>query len=165
VVTRINEGSPAESAGLQPGDVLTAVNGKPVRAAQDLRNAEGLLPLGAQVKLTVQREGTTRDVEATVAAEKIATLDGAKVDKRLSGVTLSDLTPDQKSQGLYGVALSGIRRGSAAADAGLQDGDIVVAIGQRRITGVKGLPTTGSLGGRQLLLTVVRDDAVYYAVL
>jgi len=78
---------------------------------------------------------------------------------------LSDLTPDQKSQGLYGVALSGIRPGSAAADAGLQDGDIVVAIGQRRITGVKGLPTTGSLGGRQLLLTVVRDDAVYYAVL
>lgn len=165
VVTRINEGSPAENAGLQPGDVLTAVNGKPVRAAQDLRNAEGLLPLGAKAQLTVQREGTTRNVEATVAAEKIATLDGAKVDKRLSGVTLSDLTPDQKSQGLYGVALSGIRRGSAAAEAGLQDGDIVVAIGQRRITGVKGLPTTGSLGGRQLLLTVVRDDAVYYAVL
>ncbi|WP_413624264.1 Do family serine endopeptidase [Luteibacter sp. Lutesp34] len=165
VVTRINAGSPAENAGLQPGDVLTAVNGKPVRAAQDLRNAEGLLPLGAKVQLTVQRAGATRDVEATVAAEKIATLDGAKVDKRLSGVTLSDLTPDQKSQGLYGVALSGIRPGSAAADAGLQDGDIVVAIGQRRIAGVKGLPTTGSLGGRQLLLTVVRDDAVYYAVL
>jgi S1-C subfamily serine protease len=150
---------------LQPGDVLTAVNGKPVRAAQDLRNAEGLLPLGAKVKLTVQRDGATRDVEATVAAEKIATLDGAKVDKRLAGVTLSDLSPEQKADGLYGVALSGVKRGSAAAAAGLQDGDIVVAIAQRRITGVKGLPTTGSLGGRQLLLTVVRDDAVYYAVL
>jgi Do/DeqQ family serine protease len=165
VVTRINEDSPAEGAGLQPGDVLTAVNGKPVRAAQDLRNAEGLLPLGAKVKLTVQRDGATRDVEATVAAEKIATLDGAKVDKRLAGVTLSDLSPEQKADGLYGVVLGGVKRGSAAAAAGLQDGDIVVAIAQRRITGVKGLPTTGSLGGRQLLLTVVRDDAVYYAVL
>nr|WP_240148050.1 Do family serine endopeptidase [Luteibacter yeojuensis] len=165
VVTRINDASPAEGAGLQAGDVLTAVNGKPVHGAQDLRNAEGLLPLGAKVKLTVQRDGATRDVEATVAAEKIASVDGAKVDKRLAGVTLSDLSPEQKAQGLYGVALSGVQRGSAAAAAGLKDGDIVVAISQARITSVKSLPTTGSLGMRQLLLTVVRDDAVYYAVL
>src|SRR6201991_2697478 len=165
VVTRINEGSPADVAGLQTGDVLTAVDGKPVRAAQDVRNAEGLLPLGAKVKLTVRRDGASRDVEATIAAAKIATLDGAKVDARLAGVTLSDLTPDQKAQGLYGVSLSGVRRGSAAAGAGLQDGDIVVAVSQQRVLGVKSFPTTGSLGGRQLLLTVVRGDAVYYAVL
>jgi Do/DeqQ family serine protease len=165
VVTRINEGSPADGAGLQTGDVLTAVDGKPVRAAQDVRNAEGLLPLGAKVKLTVRRDGASRDVEATIAAAKIATLDGAKVDARLAGVTLSDLTPDQKAQGLYGVSLSGVRRGSAAAGAGLQDGDIVIAVSQQRVLGVKSFPTTGSLGGRQLLLTVVRGDAVYYAVL
>ncbi len=165
VVTRINDGSPAEGAGVQVGDVLTAVDGKPVRAAQDVRNAEGLLPLGAKVKLTVKRDGATQDVQATIAAVKLTTLDGAKVDARLAGVTLSDLTPEQKAQGLYGVALSGVRRGSAAASAGLQDGDIVIGIAQRRVAGVKSLPTTGSLGGRQLLLTVVRDDAVYYAVL
>lgn len=165
VVTRINDGSPAEGAGVQVGDVLTAVDGKPVRAAQDVRNAEGLLPLGAKVKLTVKRDGATQDVQATIAAVKLATLDGAKVDARLAGVTLSDLTPEQKAQGLYGVALSGVRRGSTAASAGLQDGDIVIGIAQRRVAGVKSLPTTGSLGGRQLLLTVVRDDAVYYVVL
>ncbi len=165
VVTRVDDGSPADGAGLQTGDVVTAVNGKPVRAAQDLRNAEGLLPLGAKATLSVRRGGATRDVEATVEAPKIATLDGAKVDRRLAGVTLNDLTPEQKAQGLYGVALSGVRRGSAAAAAGLQDGDIVIGIAQQRIAGVKSLPTTGSLGGRQLLLTVVRDDAVYYVVL
>jgi serine protease DegQ len=165
VVTRINEGSPADGAGLQTGDVLTAVDGKPVRAAQDVRNTEGLLPLGAKVKLTVRRDGSSRDVEATIAAAAIATLEGARVDGRLAGVTLSDLTADQKAQGLYGVALSGVKRGSAAAGAGLQDGDIVVGIAQQRVAGVKSLPMTGSLGGRQLLLTVVRDNAVYYAVL
>ena len=165
VVTRVDDGSPADGAGLQAGDVVTAVNGKPVRAAQDLRNAEGLLPLGAKATLSVKRGGVARDVQATVEAPKIATLDGAKVDRRLAGVTLNDLTPEQKAQGLYGVALSGIRRGSAADAAGLQDGDIVIGIAQQRIAGVKSLPTTGSLGGRQLLLTVVRDDAVYYVVL
>ena len=165
VVTRINEGSPAESAGLQTGDVLTAIDGKPVRSAQDVRNTEGLLPLGAKVKLAVQREGASRDVEATIAAVAIASVDGGKVDPRLAGVTLSDLTAEQKAGGLFGVALSGVKRGSAAAAAGLKDGDIVVGIQQRRVASVKALPLGRGLGGGQLLLTVVRDGDVYYAVL
>ena len=165
VVTRVNQGSPADGAGLQTGDVLTSIDGKPVRGAQDLRNAEGLLPLGAKVKLAVRREGTPRDVEATIEAVKLATLDGGKVDKRLAGITLNDLSPDQKSQGLYGVALSAVAQGSAAYQAGLRDGDVIVAIAQQRINGVKSLPTTGSLPVRQLLLSVVRENAVYYVVL
>jgi Do/DeqQ family serine protease len=165
VVTRINEGSPADGAGLQTGDVLTAIDGKAVHSAQDVRNTEGLLPLGAKVKLSVQREGATRDVEATIAAVVIATVDGGKVDPRLAGVTLSDLTADQKAGGLFGVVLSGVRRGSAAAAAGLKDGDIVVGIQQRKVASVKALPVGRGLGGGQLLLTVVREGSVYYAVL
>jgi len=165
VVTRINEGSPADGAGLQTGDVLTAIDGKAVRSAQDVRNTEGLLPLGAKVKLSVQREGASRDVEATIAAAAIATVDGGKVDPRLAGVTLSDLTTDQKAGGLFGVALSGVKRGSAAAAAGLEDGDIVVGIQQRRVASVKALPLGRGLGAGQLLLTVVREGSVYYAVL
>lgn len=165
VVTRVNDGSPADGAGLQTGDVLTAVDGKPVRSAQDVRNTEGLLPLGAKVKLSVRREGASKDVEATIAAVKLATLEGAKVDKRLAGVVLSDLSTEQKEGGLYGVALSSVQRGSAAYAAGLRDGDVVVAIQRQRINGVKSLPTTGSLPVRQLLLSVVRDGDVYYVVL
>ncbi|UPG89513.1 Do family serine endopeptidase [Luteibacter aegosomaticola] len=165
VVTGVTAGSPADGAGLQTGDVLTAIDGKPVRSAQEVRNTEGLLPVGSSVKLSVQREGKPRDVTASIEAAKLATVEGGKVDKRLSGVVLTDLTPEQKQAGLYGVALSNVQPGSAAYQAGLRDGDVVAAIGQRRVPGVKGLPTTGTLGGRQLLLTVVRDDAVYYAVL
>lgn len=165
VVTGVTGGSPADGAGLQTGDVLTAIDGKPVRSAQEVRNTEGLLPLGSKVKLSVQREGAPRDVTASIEAMKLASVEGGKVDRRLAGVTLTDLTPEQKQQGLYGVALSGVQTNSTAYQAGLRDGDVVAAIGQRRVPGVKGLPTTGTLGGRQLLLTIVRDDAVYYAVL
>ncbi|PTR33655.1 serine protease Do/serine protease DegQ [Luteibacter sp. OK325] len=165
VVTRINDGSPAEGAGLQTGDVLTAIDGKAVRSAQDVRNTEGLLPLGAKVKLSVQREGASRDVEATIAAVAITSVDGGKVDPRLAGVTLSDLTADQKVGGLFGVVLSGVSRGSVAAAAGLKDGDVVVGIQQRRVGSVKALPVGRGLGGGQLLLTVVREGSVYYAVL
>jgi Do/DeqQ family serine protease len=165
VVTRINEGSPADGAGLQTGDVLTAIDGKAVRSAQDVRNTEGLLPLGAKVKLAVQREGASRDVEATIAAVALASVDGGKVDPRLAGVTMSDLTADQKAGGLFGVVLSGVKRGSAAAAAGLKDGDVVVGVQQRKVASVKGLPLGPGVPGRQLLLTVVRDGSVYYAVL
>ena len=165
VVTRVDTGSPAEGAGLQTGDVLTAVDGKPVRSSQDVRNAEGLLPLGAKVTLSVKREGAARDVQATIEAPRLATLDGGKVDGRLAGVVLSDLSPEQRAAGLFGVALSGIKRGSAADRAGLRDGDIVIGIGQRKVASVKGLPVGSALAGRQLLLTVVRGEAVYYAML
>jgi S1-C subfamily serine protease len=165
VVTRINEGSPADGAGLQTGDVLTAIDGKAVRSAQDVRNTEGLLPLGAKVKLAVQREGASQDVEATIAAVALASVDGGKVDPRLAGVTMSDLTADQKAGGLFGVVLSGVKRGSAAAAAGLKDGDVVVGVQQRKVASVKGLPLGPGVPGRQLLLTVVRDGSVYYAVL
>jgi Do/DeqQ family serine protease len=166
VVTQVNAGSPADGAGLQTGDVLTAIDGKTVRSSQDVRNAEGLLPLGAKVKLSVKRDGAAKDIEATIAAPRLATLDGAKVDPRLAGVTLSDLSAGQRADGLSGVALSGIKRGSAADRAGLRDGDIVIGVGQRRIASVKGLPVGGGLArAGQLLLTVVRDDNVYYAVL
>jgi Do/DeqQ family serine protease len=165
VVTRVDTGSPAEGAGLQAGDVLTAVDGKPVRSSQDVRNAEGLLPLGAKVTLSVKREGAARDVQATIEAPRLATLDGGKVDARLAGVVLSDLNPEQRAAGLFGVALSGIKRGSAADRAGLRDGDIVIGIGQRKVASVKGLPVGTALAGRQLLLTVVRGEAVYYAML
>jgi len=165
VVTRVDTGSPAEGAGLQTGDVLTAVDGKAVRSSQDVRNAEGLLPLGAKVTLSVKREGAARDVQATIEAPRLATLDGGKVDGRLAGVVLSDLSPEQRAAGLFGVAMSGIRRGSAADRAGLRDGDIVIGIGQRKVASVKGLPVGTALAGRQLLLTVVRGEAVYYAML
>src|SRR5690348_2933194 len=56
VVTGVNPGSAAEHAGLQPGDVLTTLNGKPLHNEQELRNTEGLLPLGSTVQLGVLRD-------------------------------------------------------------------------------------------------------------
>jgi len=61
--------------------------------------------------------------------------------------------------------LGGVKRGSAAASAGLKDGDVVVGVQQRKVVSVKGLPLGAGAVGGQLLLTVVRDGSVYYAVL
>ncbi len=162
VVTRVNSGSAADSADIQVGDVITALDGKPLRNAQDLRNAEGLLPLGSTVTLAVQRNGAVRNVSAKLVPEKLATVDGAKLDARLAGVTFSELSQSLRSQGLGGVGVSTVRAGSRAAQAGLQANDVVIGIGNLRIPDLRTLQQLAGVNPRQLVLVVSGDDGVRY---
>jgi len=162
VVTRVNMGSAAESADIQTGDVITAINGKPLRNAQELRNAEGLLPIGSTVKLSVLRNGTTREVTAKLTPEKLATVDGAKLDARLAGVTFSELSQNQRGQGVGGVGVSAVRNGSRAAMAGLQTSDIVIGVGNLRVPDLRTLQRLAGVNPRQLVLVVANDEGVRY---
>ncbi|WP_233171905.1 Do family serine endopeptidase [Dyella sp. ASV21] len=162
VVTRVNAGSAADDSDIQVGDVITAIDGKPLRTAQELRNAEGLLPLGSTVKLTVQRNGASREVSAKLTPEKLATLDGSRLDARLSGVTFSELSQSQRGQGIAGVGITGVRTGSRAALAGLQNGDILIGIGNLRVPDLRTLQQLKGVNPRQLVLVVSGDGGVRY---
>jgi Do/DeqQ family serine protease len=164
VVTGVNPGSAAEHAGLQPGDVLTTLNGKPLHNEQELRNTEGLLPLGSTVQLGVLRDGHSRQVSATLAAEKLASLDGGKLDPRLAGVRFSELSQRQHDQGLYGVAISAVQPGSRAARAGLSTDDMLIGVGNQRITSLRMLGGLAGVHPRQLVLVVADADGSRYVV-
>lgn len=62
LIAKIERGSPADSGGLRSGDVVIAVDGRPVRSATDFRNRIGLLRVGTPVQLTVMREGGQKSV-------------------------------------------------------------------------------------------------------
>jgi S1-C subfamily serine protease len=164
VVTGVGGDSAAAHAGLQAGDVLTTLNGKPLRNEQELRNAEGLLPLGSTVQLGVLRDGKTRAVSATLNAEKLASVDGSQLDARLSGVRFSDLSESQRNQGFYGVAISAVQPGSRAARAGLSTNDVVIGVGNQRITGLRMLRGLANVHLRQLVLVVADADGSRYVV-
>lgn len=164
VVTRVLPGSAADRAGLQVGDVVTAINGSPLQNADQLSNAEGLLPANSTVKLSVLRNGTTRDINAQLAPEKLATLDGGKLDPRLVGVTFSDLSEQQTSQGLAGITVASVNPGSRAAQAGLSTGDVIVGVGNRRITNLRDLQGLAAAKPRQLVLLVATDQGLNYVV-
>jgi len=165
VVTGVNAGSPAEQAGLQPGDVLTAIDGKPLRDVNELRNTEGLLPVGSTVKLGVLHDGKTREVSAVLRPEKLASLAGASLDPRLAGVTFNELGESQRSQGLYGVAVGAVQPNSRAAAAGLNEGDIVIGVGNQRITGLRMLRELAGVRPRQLVLIVADADGTHYVLI
>lgn len=70
LINMVVNGSPAERSGLRTGDVILALDGKPVEDASDLRNRLGLVPLGSRVDLTVLRSGRTLSISSTVARQQ-----------------------------------------------------------------------------------------------
>src|SRR5690242_10632452 len=94
LITEVTPDSPAAKAGLKPGDLVVAVDGKPIADAQDLRNAQGLKPLGTTLALDVDRGSQHLQVSAKLAADA-NTLAGASLDARLAGASFVEL--DRKS--------------------------------------------------------------------
>ena len=164
VVTAVDRGSAGGRAGLLPGDILTTLNGKPLRDGQQLRNAEGLLPLGSALQLGVLRNGRLQQVNATLSAEPRPSLDGGQLDARLRGVRFSEPPPSQRGDGLGGVTISAVQPGSPAARAGLRAGDVLVGVGSQRITSLRVLRGLAGVQPRQLVLVVADQAGTRYVV-
>ncbi|MCW8856277.1 MAG: Do family serine endopeptidase [Kangiella sp.] len=134
LVRRILPGSAAEAAGLQEGDVVIAVDGKPVRKAQDLPYYVGQKMPGDTVKLDVIRNGKEISVDAvlTDSSGRTASINGSQ-DKL--GIRVQALREDlQEAYGIrQGVAVSDVAEQSPAAQAGIQNGDIIQKLHQTPI--------------------------------
>ncbi len=162
VVTRIDADSAAASAGIREGDVIVAVNGQKIASVDELNNAEGLLPVGKPVQLSLMRQGKAITVTTRLKPEVLASASGASVDPRMAGARLSDLGKRQRDNGLYGVTISQLAAGSRADENGLAKDDRVVAVGRLRIDNLKDLKRALSEPPQRLILTIVRDGRALY---
>ncbi len=126
LIRRIHPNSAAAEAGLQAGDVVVAVDGKPVRKAQDLPYYVGQKMPGDKVKLKVIRNGDELSVDAvlTDSAGRTA-LVGSGSDQL--GIRVQELRNDlQDAYGIrHGVVVSEVMDNSPAVEAGIQAGDII----------------------------------------
>jgi serine protease DegQ len=155
VITRVQEDSPADRAGLKPGDVVVAIGGQPVPSRQALHNAEGLLPVEAPVELMVLRDGRERALSVRLQARE-RELAGADVDPRLAGASLLELPERLRQRGAAGVRVGEVTPGSRAARNGLRAGDLIVAINRREFADLAALRDRLDPPPPQLLLTLVR---------
>ncbi|ROR34562.1 serine protease Do/serine protease DegQ [Inmirania thermothiophila] len=166
VIAQVVPGSPAEKAGLQPGDVVVEINGRRVRNSADLRNAIGLLRVGERVRLEIVRDGRRRTVEAEIAEPEIARVDGGRIHPRLEGTVLSEIEPGSEAarQGLEGVVIAEVEPGSPAARAGLRPGDVIVSANRRRVTSLEALRQAVD-PRRPLLMNLRRGEGGLFVLL
>ena len=79
VIAVVQPGSPADKAGLREGDVVTALNGRPIRHAAELRARLGLTAIGDEVEMRLLRGGAARTLRMQIAAPDVSTGDGQAV--------------------------------------------------------------------------------------
>jgi serine protease DegQ len=162
VVTRVRSGSPAEAAGLKPGDVIVSLDGKNVANDQELHNLEGLATLGSAVHVGVIRDGKPLTVDASLKAAVLRTATGDALDPRLAGATFTDSNDTLRRRGITGVSVARIAETSTAYQSGLRSGDVIVAINQRDIDNAADFEKLVRTKPRQLVFTVVRGEQAFF---
>jgi serine protease DegQ len=162
VVTRVRAGSPAEAAGIKPGDVIVSLGGKVVASDQELHNLEGLGSAGAAVQVGILREGKPITLNATLKVQELHTAKGDALDARLAGATFVDSSDSLRRRGITGVTVARIAETSRAFTSGLRGGDVIVAVNQRDIDNAADFERLVGTKPRQLVFTVVRGDSAFF---
>ncbi len=162
VVTQVLPDSAAAKAGIEAGDVITALDGKPVRSAAELENIEGLLPLERNLNAELLREGRPLRRNFRLDASSATRVRGAELDPRLAGATLAELPMNLRQRGVSGVQLSDVEGGSRAAQNGLAAGDLIVAVNRLEANNLAQLRTlVERAGDGALMLTIYRGRRAY----
>ena len=177
VVRMVEPGGPADKAGLEAGDVIVKFNGQSVEKAGDLPRLVGATKPGSKGVVTVFRRGAYKDLTVNVVeldapktqaeAAKSAQPAEAALAKSALGLTLSDLTAEQKRELRVpgGVLVRGVA--GPAESAGLRQGDVILQVANAQIESVRQLETVLSKVDRQkaLPLLVRRSDSTGYVLI
>jgi serine protease Do len=168
LVSSVEAGGPAAKAGLQPGDVITALNGVPVTDSTSLPSQVAGLTPGSSAKVQVWRDKGSKDLNVKIGAlsdTKVASAGGANgdggaaaQDTRL-GVAVRPLTPEEKEDSSLSRGLIVQQASGAAASAGIQAGDVILAVNGQPVTSVQQLKSMVAHAGDSLALLIQRDDA------
>jgi serine protease Do/serine protease DegQ len=155
LVSQIVDGSPAQKAGIHVNDVITSVNGQQVKSNSELRNSIGLLRVGDKVEIGLLRDGKPTKVTAIIADTTATTqvTPAESIHKAFEGATLGD-APDGG-----GALVKSVEPGSAAAQSGLRNNDVIVGANRGRVTTLQQLKERAK-GNAVLVLEVRRGNGI-----
>ena len=170
LVAQVAPGGPAERAGIERGDLIQSVDGKPVGKLGDLSRAVAATPVGKKVSIVLLRAAETKTVEVTVdkleagpeAPESRASRGGATA----LGMRLADLDDELRKRldlgDASGVAVVDLDPEGPAARAGMEPGDVIVEVDRNPVASVAELETRISGGGESLLFLVRRGASTLF---
>ena len=140
LVDEVQANSPAAKAGVQSGDVITAVNGKPVKDSRDLSRQIAALAPGSSIKLDLVRKRETKTLTVALGTMPNQKQASASEDQSTqgSGVPHLGLTvapaSDVAGSGNKGVVVTSVDPEGPAADHGLETGDIILNAGGKAVS-------------------------------
>lgn len=173
LVAEVEKGSPAEKAGIQPGDVVVKVGGKPTEDSREVQQAVLAQEVGKDVAVTIWRDGKQSELSVRTAElpGKSSPSQGPGGGQEQLGLQLQTLTPELAQRlgvepSTRGALITSVRPDSAAADAGLQAGDVIVSIDRTPVTRAEAAAQSlraARPGGH--LMRIQRKDRTLFVVL
>jgi serine protease Do len=171
LVGDVTANSPAQKSGLQNGDIILELNGKPVTDANQLRMSISMMTPGASVNLKVLRNGAGRDFTVTLGelpTEQASAEKGSSDSKsELSGISVQDVDARTARQlgvpaNTAGVVVTKVDPSSAAADSGLQRGDVIQEVNHKPVRNTADFEAAMRNSKDQTLLLVNRQGSTMY---
>jgi serine protease Do len=172
LVADVMPDTPAAKAGIERGDVIIEFNGRKIEEMNDLPRAVASTPPNTDVSIKLLRKGQEKTVQVRVAElkeERVAE-GGGTLEENL-GMTVQELTPEiARNLGMSetkGVVVTNVEDGSPADEAGVQRGDVVLEVNQKKIQTVQDYRAAISrVGGADSLLLLIRrgNNVLYVAM-
>jgi len=148
VIEGVEPGSPAEKAGLKGGDVISSINGAPVKSGNDLVNPIATAPIGSKVKIDYYRDKTQKSTSAVVedrtrvfpnAEGRVSDKSGEPIPSEF-GLHVESLTPSRAQkvgiEGVKGVVVTEVEPASFAEDINFAPGDVISEVNGQSISSV-----------------------------
>ncbi len=145
LVAGVIKGGPVDNGTIQPGDVIIKFDGRNIDDMRDLPRVVAESPVGKEVDVVIVRKGEEQTVKVTLGrledGEKLADAGGGEENKekvaaaQVLGMTIAELDDDARgkfeiSAEVSGVVITEVEKNSAAAEKGVQAGDVIVEIAQ-----------------------------------
>jgi serine protease Do len=174
LVAGVMPNSPAEQAGIQPGDIIVAFNGQRIEQMDDLPRLVANTPPGAEADVQLIRKGQEQAVHLKVRElpeEHMAGAESPTPEEKL-GLVVQNLSPEiARRLGVppttRGVVVTRVQEGSPADAIGIQPGDVIVEIDQHKITNDRDYRAAlDQVKDHDTVLLLVRrgDDTLYLAM-
>jgi serine protease Do len=176
LVSSVEKDGPAAKAGLQPGDVILAVNGKPIERYGELSGNIAAMKPGTDATVDVWRAGkrvsmTVKVTELKEQQGQTAKSGGGKQKEHATnqaaqlGLTVRQLDQQEKEQAETQGNLVVEEVTGPAASAGVQPGDIILGVNGKRVKTVKELQDEAKSSGKNVALLIQREDAQIFVPL
>jgi len=160
-VSQVIENSAAQEAGIEAGDIITKINGRPIKVFGDLKAQIVTMGAGSKLKLTVVRNGKEKTLNVTLKKTDGADVKAGAIHPALEGATLSNSEDNR----VKGVTVSDIIANSPAHQVGLRDKDIIIGADRTRIKNMADLRSYTKEHKDVSALRVKRGSTILYILI